>query len=383
VITSGDAGAAIAAFGLDKSFGSQRGQAQTIASYINSHGGLLGHPLKLVYYDYSAGSSDGVNAQAACAAFTEDNHALAAMGVAGMADAFHACAAKRGMLVLSDGDLKSSSFLRKYPTSLLISDMALDRKYRGEVLALKANGFFPPGAKVGILSLDEANDIEAVQRGMKPALASIGVKDPLEIRVSTDAQQQTTQISSAVLRFRSAGVTHIVFARPSAYLFAQDAQAQSYFPKMGVDSRQSPALLMQGSTPQQQLVNTVGIGYQPVQDVDAAHDPGPVSAYESLCKKLYDAAGQGWGTNRLAMGTALYICDELFFVRDAFARSTSLTTQSFLAGVASLGSSYQSPLTFSTRFSASQHDGAMSYRYLRYSTGCSCFAYTTPSRPLP
>lgn len=354
-----------------------------IADYINSQGGLQGRPLKLVYYDYNAGSSASANAQAACSAFTEDNRAFAAMGVAGMEDVFHDCAAKRGMLVLSNGDLKSSSFLRRYPTTVLISDMALDRKYRGMVLALEADGFFTPGAKVGILTLDEANDIEGVQRGMKPALASVGINDVTEIAVSTDPQQQTTEISSAVLRFRSAGVTHIVFARPSAYLFAQAAQSQGYFPKMGVDSRQSPALLLQGSTPEQQLVNTVGIGYQPVQDVDEARDPGPVSQNQALCTKLYDAAGQGWGSNRLAMATALYICDELLFLRDALAKSRTVTSQSFLDGVASLGGSYGSPLTFSTTFSARQHDGATSYRVLRYSKDCSCFAYATPARPLP
>lgn len=384
VITSGNAAAFASSIGLNKNFGDQRLQAQAVADYLNHRGGVLGHPLKLTFYDYNATATGPANAATACSAFTDDNHAFATIGIAGMDDAFHACAYKHGMLVLSDGDLKSSRFFRKFPTTIEISDMALDRKYRGVVLALKQEGFFTPGAKVGILSTDDPNDIDGVQQGMKPALASIGITNTTDITVSSgDSSQQASGTQSAVLKFRAAGVTHILFGHASAFIFAEDAQSQSYFPKMGVDSRQSPALLMQGADSPQQLVNTVGIGYQPVQDVDAAHDPGPVSSNQVLCKKIYDEAGQGWGTNRLAMASALYLCEQLLYLHDALQAQPTTSTANFLNGVAALGTQFKSTLTFATRFSAQQHDGAQAYRPLRYDTGCSCFKYSGPIRPFP
>lgn len=384
VITSGNAGAYLSSLGLNENFGDQRLQAKAVADYLNKRGGVLGHPLKLTFFDYNASASAANNAATACSAFTEDTHAFASVGIAGMDDAFHACAYKRGMLVLTDGDIKSKSFFRKYPTTIEISDMDVNRKYRGMVMALKAEGFFTPGAKVGILSTDDPNDIEGIARGMKPALASIGITKTTDIAVSsTDPSQNASQTSSAVLKFRSAGVTHILFGRASAYLFAEGAQSQSYFPKMGVESRQSPALLMQGSNSPQQLVNTFGVGYQPVQDVDAAHDPGPLSSNQTLCKKILDDAGQGWGTNRLAMASALYLCEELLFLHDAFVGAADTSVRSFLGNVANLGSRFKSALTFRTRFSDQQHDGALDYRPLRYRTDCSCFVYTAPARPLP
>ena len=127
----------------------------------------------------------------------------------------------------------------------------------------------------------------------------------------------------------------------------------------------------------------MGIGYQPVQDVDGAHDPGPVSANQKLCQKLYNDGGQSADSSRLALASGLYLCDELFFLHDAFQGQADLSRESFLRGVASLGSRFQSTLTFATRYSATQHDGAQGYRPLRYDTSCSCFVYSGSLRLFP
>jgi ABC-type branched-subunit amino acid transport system substrate-binding protein len=384
VITSGNVGGFAQSLGLNANFGDQRAQAQLIAKYLNARGGILGHPIKLAFYDFDAAAGNQGNAQAACAAFTEDNHAFAAIGIAGMDDAFHACAAKKGMFVLSDADLKAASFFTRFPTTIEISDIELGRKYRGMVLGLKAQGFFTAGAKVALVYSDDPNDLEGVKDGMKPALASIGITPADEVTLShTDSSAYVSQMSSAVLKFRAEGVTHLLFGNAAAWTFGQIADKQGYYPKMGVDSRQSPGLLMQTVNSQQTLVNVWGVGYQPIQDVDGAHDPGPVSSNQKLCDKLYDEGGQGSGGNRLSAASGLYLCDELFFLHDAFQGQADVSRDSFLRGVASLGSRYQSTLTFATRYSATQHDGAQGYRPLRYDTSCSCFVYSGSLRLFP
>jgi hypothetical protein len=383
VITSGNVGGFTQALGVNANFGDQKAQSRVIASYLNAHGGILGHKIQLIYYDFDASLGAAGNAQAACSAFTEDNHAVAAMGVAGMADAFHECAAKHGMFVLSDSDWKAASFFRKYPTTIEISQPELGREYRGMVLGLKEMGFFSSGARVGLVYTDDPNDVEAIRNGMKPALASIGLRVFDEAALSwTDPSQYYAQNSSTVLKFAGEGITHVLFGHAAAWSFAQVANKQRYYPWLGVDSRQSPAAVMQSflADSPQSLEKVMGTGFNPSQDVDAAHDPGPVSANAKLCLKLYEDGGQGSGSSGTAATTGLIICDELLFLHDALANASDLSRSSFLGGVAGLGSRYQSPLTFATRFSATQHDGAQGYRPLRYKTDCSCFQYVGPVR---
>lgn len=386
VITSGNAGAFASSLGSSANFGDQRKQSQAVADYINAHGGIQGHQVKLIFYDYNTTSGGPGNAQAACAAFTQDQHAFAAIGVAGMDDAYHACANKAGMFVLSDGDVKSSTFFRRYPTTIVISDAELIRKYAAMVVAFHQQGFFTKGAKVGLLYTNDHSDVEGIQYGMKPALAKLGLKvqaaDEIVLN-SGDAQAYYSAISSAALKFRADGVTHVLFGRAAAYLFDQTANQQEYYPMMGIDSRQSPGLLMQTAAPAKELINTWGFGFQPVQDVDANHDPGPVSDRQKLCTSILDAAGQGASATRLSLASALYLCDELFFARDALSSQPDISKASFLRGVAGLGNRYRSTLTFSTQFAAARHDGAQTYRPLRFSSSCGCFQYTGTARPFP
>jgi ABC-type branched-subunit amino acid transport system substrate-binding protein len=384
VITSGNAGALLGALGVNANYGDQRKQSQAIADYLNAHGGIQGHPIKLTFYDYDTTGGGPGNAQAACAAFTQDQHAFASIGVAGMDDNYHACAAKAGMLVLTDGDIKSAAFFKRFPTTVLISDAVQVRRYAAMVYALHNEGFFTPGAKIGLLYNDEPNDQQGIREGMKPALAKLGLKVSDEITMNpNDTSGYASAQSSAALKFQADGITHILFGAATAWTFDQTAAQQHYYPMQGVDSRQSPGLLMQTVDSPQSLVNTWGFGYQPVQDVDARHDPGPVSDRQSLCTSILKAAGQSASATRLSLGAALYLCDELFFARDALAGQPDTSKASFLRGVAALGSSYHSTLTFRTQFSASQHDGAQAYRPLRYKTDCSCFTYTGPARPFP
>jgi ABC-type branched-subunit amino acid transport system substrate-binding protein len=383
VITSGNAGAFASSVGVGGNFGDQRKQAEALASYLNARGGIAGRKISLVYYDYDAGLSADANAQAACVTFTEDRDVFAAIGIAGMTDAYHECAKKHGLVVLSDGDIKAGSFFRRYPTTIVISDLDITRKYAAMVNALHEQKFFSPGAKIGLLYMDERNDLEGIRDGMKPALARLGLKVDAESQIAGNASPSdyAAALSSSVLNFRSKGITHVLFGAASAAFWAQSAASQEYYPYLGIESRQSPGLLMQSFNSPRSLEKAYGIGYQPVQDVDASRDPGFLNPNHKLCKKVLDDAGQGWGANRLGSGTAMYLCDQLFFLSAVLRGQGEATPSALLDGVAALGRTYQSPLTFSTAFSAARHDGADAYRLLRYRADCRCFSYVSPSRP--
>ena len=55
----------------------------------------------------------------------------------------------------------------------------------------------------------------------------------------------------------------------------------------------------------------------------------------------------------------------------------------FQTGVARLGTSFVDAFTFSTQFSATQHDGVHQARHWAYAADCTCMTYTSPPYPIP
>jgi hypothetical protein len=123
-----------------------------------------------------------------------------------------------------------------------------------------------------------------------------------------------------------------------------------------------------------QLKDTVGQGYSPVLDVDAAHDPG-ASPAATQCLDMYKGAHFDT-TARLAVGTMYLACDTFLFARVALTGAPTYDPAGFEQVVDRMGSTFPTAATFSSRFHPGAHDGAGSYRYLTYANDCSCFRYT-------
>jgi hypothetical protein len=128
------------------------------------------------------------------------------------------------------------------------------------------------------------------------------------------------------------------------------------------------------TAPAAQLHRTLGIGWDPITDMDAAHDPGPVSPNENLCLKIENDAGQG-ASGRLASTVQLINCDTQFLLVDALNKAGSISPAALQEGVAAL-TQFPSAITFVERYGAGRYDGAAAARDVAYIDGCSCFAYT-------
>ena len=56
-------------------------------------------------------------------------------------------------------------------------------------------------------------------------------------------------------------------------------------------------------------------------------------------------------------------------------RANGFSVDALAAGAESLGTSYRSPWTFTSRIARGRHDGATSMRDLTFVSGCTCFEY--------
>jgi hypothetical protein len=370
---------AFAALGASAiSVGDTRGIFQAMIDHINKTGGLAGRQVVPVWFAYKATGDAETQHQAACAAMTQDNKVLFAtgltLGFGPTGNTLVPCLAKAGTMWLgppSGDDL----FWSTHRHFLFSPDaLSITREIANLVESANAQGFFGANARIGLIQVDRPEIARAVQQGLEPALARHGLKIDLRVLVPSD-DSFPAAVSSAVLRFASSGVTNVMFAAPGGggpYYFMTTAKSQGYKPRYALSTWDAPSVVQTLATPDQ-LKGTVGQGFVPALDVDAARDPGGTSATK-LCADMYKAAGFDT-SNRLAVGQMYWACDTFFFARDGLSRAPTYDPAGFERVVEAMGTSFVPAATFSTRFTAGAHDGVGSYRFLAYGDDCSCFRY--------
>src|SRR5205085_2981766 len=120
------------------------------------------------------------------------------------------------------------------------------------------------------------------------------------------------------------------------------------------------------NAPAEQLTGSIGIGWLPASDIyykEIAHGVNPA---EDLCYAI---------TKRNGDEVKRY-CDGLFFLKAALDRAPVFTPAGLRAAVEALGTSYNSPWTFATRFGPGRYDGAHQARSLAFVDSCACYRYS-------
>jgi hypothetical protein len=405
-VNSAAANAAIGASGIDQ--GDQHKNSQIVVDDINAHGGVLGRKLVPVYHELDATSTDTGSAQyqQACDDLTGDHKILVAF--AGEEQTFLQCLHNRKVIAVSD-NLSSfdEAVFHRFPYYFEISGLNLDRVASAEVAGLKAQNYFtgwnaavgqpaPGKAKVGILTIDEPGFRHATDQVLVPALASLGYgPDPADvIRVAaperqSDAGALAAAVSSAVLKFRSDNVTHVLILEAKGVitlLFGNNAESQRYYPRYGANSQTGQqALADSGAFPRSQLAGTLGIGWLPGLDITPAEntDDGPYSNdVRRRCVALYKANGVTF-ENTNAAAASMATCNSLWFFRDVMNKAAGPNREAFLAVVNRLGTSFEGIGTFGTRFDPNHHAGVSAVRYWAYLPSCSCMRYTSGNIDVP
>jgi hypothetical protein len=369
--------------GFSISFGNAQAEFSSVIADLNRRGGVLGRRIEPVigYYDLGGAAVDPEGQQAAlCATFTQDHHVFAVLMPYNALPSFRSCLAKAHTLFLngsaeSTDDAGQQQLAGSYIAPSLTS---YSRYPRTLVAELQRHGFFgtSPARKAGILVLDTPDMVRPAEQSMARAIAATGTKVALIARVPTDGSS-TSAISGAVLKFKTAGITHVFFVQAAGGLplyFMQDAQSQQYFPKYALSSFEVPGFFLQGQAPDAQLANSYGIGWEPFFDLKAAQFP--TRPQEKRCFDIISRGGEQ-NANRQSNLTATPVCD-LVWLFEAAAREAgpALTTGSWLAGLRRVGGSYASPVALHSDFSSGRPDGATGYRWVSFVGECACFRYS-------
>lgn len=384
-----DTGSAfLAAFGVNGKIADGRVYANAVLKYVNSHGGLAGHPVKPVYYNVQLTRTDpySVWMQEMCALWTQDHHVLAAQ-INANSDftPLAKCLDKQGALFDNAAAwVRTKGDYQRFPRWVESRMLSAERLAEEYVRVPSQLGYFGPKPKIGLLVYDYAQSQELASL-LTAALRRKGYAAPMTF--TTHMGESTPELGgtigamqSAVLKFQAAGVDHVMSAAYPAALpfFMKYAQSQGYHPRYALTSYEG-LVGVAANVAGDQLKDAVAVGWLPDTDVDTNRPP--FNATAQLCKKIFAEANIAPPDQPAGFG----YCDFILMLRMAAAKTspTGLRGTALINAVNRLGSSFSSPATFSTSLSMSQHDGVNAVRPVRFDSGCPCWTYAGPSHPVP
>jgi hypothetical protein len=372
------AGTVVGTFGVQGySQGDELGEIKALVADQNKHGGLAGRRIELVPRDL--GGIEETNFQAACDFFTQDEPVFMVLTALGHRSTLNACLAHRGVGFTSNYIPPPDRLMRALGPIYAPDDMSAERYVVLLARSMVSSGLFPRGAKVGVYRQETPDYARLTKDVLRPFLAQAGVEVVAEETFDPNNTAEVGRAPSVVFRLRGAGVTHVLSYESPLFLMTA-AQSQGWHPFWTLTSKSAPGGFLEGAAPAEQLRNSGGPGWMPVSDLATRRIKGYVSSEEKRCLDTLRAAGYSYeGTPRYV---AEMLCGELYHLVRVVARIPELSTKAFQLAAEALPS-YPSPMSFSVSFDGGRHDGASSYRIVRYQSGCSCFGYTTPLRPIP
>lgn len=368
----------LAAFGVKGGAGLDNRAAQNaLASYINAHGGLGGRRVEIVYHALDATSTDtyAAIAQAACADFTQDHHVFAVIGAPFQ---MVPCLDMRGVVALGkDDQAGDAAFLAKYQAIYYApSSLGYERKARAWVAGLAQQGFLGRGT-FGLLYYDVDGMPASVASSLRPAMKAHGVAFAREIEIpfpqsTADAASTVAAIQSAVLRFKTEGIDHVLLYDVNGTMpvfFMREADSQQYEPRYALNS-DSHLEFARNNVPAAQLRQAVGVGWRPSEDVTKVQ---AANSSDARCRQIMTKSGIKLPDSATA-AAAVTLCDLWFFLKDGLDRTEAPNAAGFRSAVEGFGTTWMSPRTYTTRFASGRpHDGVAAIRNVAYRESCSCW----------
>jgi ABC-type branched-subunit amino acid transport system substrate-binding protein len=399
--------AALGAPGL--SSGDPKADYKAVIDDINAHGGVAGRKLVPVFHRYDATSAQpsADQDQAACSDFTEDHHVAGVVSV-GVTNNLTECVMKAGAVQVDASVLvgPDEGDFRQWPYYFDAGLISQDRLMAAYVPSLVRQHYFtgwnaatgqpaPGRPKLGVMSLNDPEWNRPVARVFLPALRkagySVASKDIISVynpNSTAEDSQTLADIQNAVLRFRSDGVTHVIFLDTrGSFLtfFGKDAKAQRYFPRYGVDSGSAVQTIYDaGLADADQLNGAVGLGWNPGADLSPAAAAKYRTPATTRCLKVIRARSGQALSGADEQGVAISACDEVrLFAQAVDLAGPIINRDTLRAAIEGLGRGFVSAELPAVYFAPGRHDGGELGFDLAWDNKCSCAKYVNAPFRIP
>jgi hypothetical protein len=360
---------------------------------VNKNGGILGREVVPLYFKFDANSTETIDQQSqeACSYWTEDNEVFGILyndGNGLLAE----CAKRAGAIQLPQLGGYLPEDYERYPQMYDIEGLNLVRMGPVTVTGLDNQRYFGKEPRIGVVTWDQSDFHATLDRGFLPALKQKGLELATGPAYATPPQQvndlagTSSDINSAVLRFQTENITHVLILDGSAglcgegcltTLFLQRADKQEYMPRYGFNGKNViKELQASGLVPERQLQRSVLIEWS---DFDETYDEGwRLNKAREQCYAFMRKKGVPM-ENVNQKGQARFACEQFWFIQLAIAKmgGGALNWSNFTTGVNAIGWGFQSPSNYAVHFSSTQHDGVSAVRNAKFVNSCSCYEWTT------
>lgn len=377
---------AVAAVGGQGSVGvSAADVVHALVDYFNAHGGIAGRKIKLVEYTLKTTATDWrIDAQAACAKFTQDNHVQVVLSTVGggvFLDSFEACLQKAGVPNVQFGSAGGKQSFEQFRTMFSSVFPPVDDALANMMIGLTNARHLTRQSKIGVVIENCNYDSFAYKHTVEPLARRLGLNI---VRTQTvdclngyrDVGTFAAQVQSAVLPFRSAGVDRVMFVSTwealALVFFEKQAESQSYAVNYALTSFSQIAVNASNFSTRS-LARMQGVGSWPEVDLTSP----PVTAPMARCRAM--AAAQGLDTGPSANRVVIdWICAPFLLLEAALRRMQgNHSSQAFVTAFEGLGRGFASSTTIrgETSLSPSRHHAVVTYQRFLYDRSCSCFRY--------
>ena len=375
-------------------------EMESLVKYANATGGVNGRKIAPPI-GYRLTTTDALNAQtlaAVCAKATEDDKVEAFIDRSFMvSDDLLTCFARHKVDLASFLVLSSDDILKRSAPYVATTQPTIERSAKAFVEGVIGSGYLTKGAVVGVVADDSKAVDNALNAHILPALKAAGFPAKVIVRTSsTDSSATTSQGSAAVLKMRSAGVTHVVwFANFLAQLaFANGATSQNYYPRYAWSDYAGGVGDAGFYLSAEQNKNSIAVSVLPLYVVNPEDskrartltDPVDRNKAEPGVRRCLDAISKYGGRNYYAGNAGrstdyAFLCDHFLLWLDAARLAPKpFATSLFAGGVHALRATHDSVLVHATDFTT-RLSGASNYRVGLFSpSGCKCWSAITPWR---
>ena len=388
IVIQDDAGAANKAAGLPVvDTGDPARNYQVLIDELNKRGLIAGRKvvLKAFRFNVSGGANVQAIEQEGCEYFTNDEPVFAVLY--GGSENLNGCLAKAGILQIGGRPTElDSKAIRQYPSLFLTGAVSIDRYARGLVDGLTRQGFFQGATKVGILTFDQAIFKRVTDDVLVP-LVKQQVKGEPDVAYTTypyTVEQNSDYIAgiqSAMLKFRTEGVTHILTLETSgamAYFGMKNAESQGYRPKYGLGSPSAFQYSQQNQSDDvkaNQLPNVTGVGWVPFDDTADAQFVAPPGW--ARCQAEYRKGDTTFSTQDAGQVGAA-ICSEVWLLEQGLrAAGNDLTRDGVTRVLNATGCTFAPPNAYGCGITPARHDTVTTYRTVRWDKAKGVFRYTS------
>jgi hypothetical protein len=355
------------------------------ATALNNAGGIAGCKVVPVIFSSSAGSTDfNQQAQSECAAFTQDNKVIAVLAGGYETKLAAACLAKAKIPVfwVPGQNLYEPSCTDSTKNNFYAVGGVFTCRFGSFIKLWNDAGLFPKGAKVGVMvlqALDGTDQNQAVvDKLWTPQLKKLGITVESAVVTrglsSSGFADLSAQVAQAVLKFKTDGVNVVLYTPPGAQMaasFMPTARSQDYFPNYGFTTSDSPTAV--SIIGKDSVKTAVGISWD-IGDL-------PISAQHALPPNPAITACAPWSTpseNLIAGATlngATYACDFYNALAAGFKGATKLNAATLRKGLAKLGTSFDSAVTYggTSKFSTKRLDSAYKAKILTWDANTKMF----------